>query len=136
MDTAQDARRAESSKTLDLVHGAPLVLETADPVQLRSILQQLQLNIPLKGRRLDISVAEPLSHLVKAGSNSNWCASWFELWKWIQFGDQARQLGISETELRTMMGEDLKYVYGVEAREGVHARDAQGCVGNIPAHDE
>jgi DNA invertase Pin-like site-specific DNA recombinase len=86
-DAGQDARKAEVVTMLDLVHGAPLALEQGDPVQLRSILQRLQLEITLQGRRLDVSVSEPLSHLVKAGSVSNWCATWSEIWKWIQEGD-------------------------------------------------
>lgn len=108
----QAKRHAEVAGLLDLVHGAPLLLEHGAPVQLRSLLQQLQLNIVLRGGRLDISVSEPLSHLVQAGSNSSWCATWCDIWKWIVFGAQADQMGISDAELRRMMGEAVPLVQG------------------------
>lgn len=42
-----------------------------------------------------------------------WWATWFEIWKWIQFGEPARRFGITDEELRGMMGEDLDSVQGV-----------------------
>ena len=95
---AAEGRRAEVSGLLDLAHGLPLVLEKGDPVQMRGILQQLHLKITLRSRRLEFHVSEPLSRLVKAGSDSNWCATWPDIWKWIQFGE-------------------------VDARDGMHAVD-------------
>ena len=43
------------------------VVDHGTPVQLRSLLQELQLKIDLRGRRLDFTVLEPLAQLVKAG---------------------------------------------------------------------
>lgn len=117
-----EQRKAEVSGLLDLVHGVPLVLESGDPVQVRGILQQLHLEIRLRARRLDISTRKPLSQLVAAGANSSWCATWFEIWKWIVFGASATELGISDAELRTMMGEDPQ---SVQRRQRVRSR-AQG----------
>jgi site-specific DNA recombinase len=88
-DPALHDRVAEVSRLLDLVNGGPLVIREGTPVQLRSLLEQLQLEITLRGRRLDFTVLEPLSQLVKAGSVSNWCATWPEIWKWIVYGDNA-----------------------------------------------
>lgn len=45
---------------------------------------------------------------------SNWCTRWFEIWKWIQFGDQADALGISNNELFLMIGGDERAVQMVE----------------------
>jgi hypothetical protein len=95
-DAGQNARKAEVATMLDLVHGAPLALAHGDPVQLRSILQRLQLEITLQGRRLDVSVSEPLSHLVEAGSVSNWCATWSDIWKWIQFGEAQHEGSVTD----------------------------------------
>ncbi len=69
----REERALEFRKQLDLTQGGPLVLAEGTPVQVRSLLQQLHLEIVLRGRRLDISVSEPLSQLVKAGNESTWC---------------------------------------------------------------
>lgn len=71
--SAQQGRLAEITAKIDLVEGAPRTIGERDPVQLRSLLQQLQLEMVLRGRRLDITAPEPLSQLVKASSISNWC---------------------------------------------------------------
>lgn len=84
---ARQERADAFAEQLNLVHGAPLVLEQGDPVQIRGMLQQLDLKLALRGRRLDFTVLQPLSQLVKAGGNSNWCSRWPEIWKWIMFGD-------------------------------------------------
>jgi hypothetical protein len=107
--TANDAREERAldfRRKLDLTQGGPLMFAEGTPVQVRSLLQQLHLEIVLRGRRLDFTVQEPLSQLVKAGSDSSWCATWFEIWKWIQFGEPAESLHISEEELRRMMGKE------------------------------
>jgi len=51
------------------------------------MLQQLHLEIVLRSKRLAVSAREPLSQLIVAGSHSSWCATWSDIWKWIQFGD-------------------------------------------------
>ena len=86
-NSAVETRKAEVSQLLDLVHGVPLVLQKGDAVQVRGILQQLHLEITLRSRRLDVSMRKPLSQLVAAGVTSSWCATWPEIWKWIQFGE-------------------------------------------------
>lgn len=91
--SAQQARATEVTKSLDFVSDGPKLLEAGDGVQLRSLLQQLQLKLVLQGRRLDVSVTEPLSLLVKASTDSNWCATWSEIWNWIQFGDMNLETG-------------------------------------------
>ncbi len=70
----QHARATQLREQVDLVHGGPLVIEHGDAFQLRSLLQQLQLEIRLRGRRLDFTAPKPLSILVEAGSNSAWRA--------------------------------------------------------------
>lgn len=90
------------------------MLAEGTPVQVRSFLQQLHLEIILRGRRLDTSVSEPLSQLVKAGNESTWCARWPEIWKWIQFGPYASEMKITREELRLMMGENVRAVKMVE----------------------
>jgi hypothetical protein len=64
------------------------------------------LNIVLRARRLDFTVSEPLSWLVKAGSDSNWCATWSEIWKWIRFGDGTEPMLPCEGDIRVMMAEE------------------------------
>ncbi len=116
-DEAVDGRQARAdrfARLLNLTQGGPLVVQHGTPVQLRSLLQELQLKIILRGRRLDFTVLEPLSQLVRAGSDSNWCATWIDIWKWIQFGDQAEALGISPAQLHLMMGGDERAVKMVE----------------------
>lgn len=83
---ARQERADAVANTLDLVHGAPFVLAQGDPVQIRGMLQQLDLKLELRGRRLDFTVQEPLFQLVRAGSDSNWCATWPEIWNWIMYG--------------------------------------------------
>jgi hypothetical protein len=63
------------------------VIEKHDPVQMRTLLQRLHLEIVLRSRRLDISTRKPLSLLVTAGATSSWRTMWPEIWKWIQFGE-------------------------------------------------
>jgi site-specific DNA recombinase len=87
VDPVVETRKATVSGLLDLAHGIPLVLEKGDPVQLRGILQQLQLKITLRGRRLDFTAPKPLSMLIEAGVISKWCSTWPEIWNWIMFGD-------------------------------------------------
>ena len=89
-----EVRAQAFREVLALSQGGPLVLAKGSPVQVRSLLQGLQLEIALRGRQLDISVSKPLSHLVKAGSDSGWCATWPEIWKWIQFGAFASEMHI------------------------------------------
>jgi hypothetical protein len=108
--SALQARLTAVTKKLDLVAGAPKTLHDGDPFQLRSLLQQLQLEIVLRGRHLDLTASEPLAKLVKAGSDSSWCATWSEIWKWIQFGEPAAQMNIPKEELQRMMGEDRESV--------------------------
>lgn len=103
-------RKAEVSGLLDLIHGLPLVLAKGTAVQVRGILQQLQLESVLRARRLDFTVSKPLSLLLNAGILSQWCTSWSEIWKWIQFGEPASQLGISPEQLHLMMGGDRRAV--------------------------
>jgi site-specific DNA recombinase len=86
-DPDREARLAQVFGALDFVHGLPLVIQQGTPVQIRAMLQQLHLEITLRARRLDFAVAKPLRYLVEAGSDSAWCATWPEIWKWIQFGD-------------------------------------------------
>lgn len=105
-NTGVGARKAVVSDLLDLAEGVPLVLRQGDPVQMRGILQQLHLEITLRSRRLDVSTTKPLSQLVGAGASSSWCATWPEIWKWIQFGASAPQMNITKEELRAMMGDD------------------------------
>ncbi len=85
-ETRED-RAERFAKLLNITEGGPFVVENGTPVQLRSLLQELQLKIGLRGRRLDFTVQEPLRYLVKAGSDSNWWACWIETWKWIMYGD-------------------------------------------------
>ena len=105
-NAAVEARKAQVSGLLDLAHGVPLVLEHGEPVQMRAVLQQLHLEITLRSRRLDFTVLEPLSHLVRGGSDSNWCASWFHIWKWIRFGEVDTTSMPCEADLRRMMAEE------------------------------
>lgn len=89
-ETAEDSREDRANKFgrhLSITEGGPFVVEHGTPVQLRSLLQELGLKIDLRGRRLDFTAQEPLRYLVKAGSDSNWCACWIETWKWIVYGD-------------------------------------------------
>src|SRR5205814_8944166 len=109
-----ETRKAVVSGRVDLAHGLPRVLEHGDPVQVRAILQQLNLEIALRSRRLDFTAPKPLSMLIEAGATSGWCSRWFDIWKWIQFGDHAAALGISDADLRLMMGEDPKSVQSLE----------------------
>lgn len=85
--TGVERRKVEVSGLLDLAHGMPFVLEKGDPVQMRGMLQQLHLEIVLRSKRLDVTAREPLSRLIVAGAHSSWCATWSEIWKWIQCGD-------------------------------------------------
>jgi hypothetical protein len=110
----REERLREVRRQIDLTQGGPLVLAKGTPVQVRSLLQGLQLEIVLRGRRLDISVTEPLSQLVKAGSDSNWCTRWPDIWKWITFGDHAAAMNISPGDLHLMMGGDERSVKMVE----------------------
>ncbi len=71
----QEIRADRFRRLLDLTQGGPLVVEHGTPVQLRSLLHELQFKTTLRGRRLDFTVTEPLSQLVKAGSDSNWWAT-------------------------------------------------------------
>lgn len=84
------ARAKTLASQLDLIEGGKLVVEKGQPFQLRSLVTGLQLEISLRGRRLDFKPSEPLATLVRAASNSNWWASWAELWKWVQFGESPR----------------------------------------------
>lgn len=114
--TANDAREEralEFRSKLDLTQGGPLVLAEGTPVQVRSLLQQLHLEIILRGRRLDFTAPKPLSMLVEAGANSKWCATWPEIWNWIQFGHDAGAMHFDKDELRGMMGQDREAVEGV-----------------------
>lgn len=86
------ARAKTLASQLDLIEGGRLVVEKGQPFQLRSLVTGLQLEISLQGRRLDFKPSEPLATLVRAASNSNWWASWSELWKWVQFGEAPRPL--------------------------------------------
>ena len=86
-DSAPQARAAQFDETLGFVQGAPLLIRQGQPFQLRSLLQHLQLEIVLRGRRLDFTAPKPLSALVQAASNSNWQAQWSEIWKWVMHGD-------------------------------------------------
>lgn len=98
-----EQRKAEVSGLLDLVHGMPLVLAKSDPVQMRSMLQQLHLEIILRSKRLDVTVQEPLSRLIVAGAHSSWCATWSDIWKWIQFGDDELD-AVSDTSMAKKQG--------------------------------
>jgi len=91
-NSAVDVRKAEVSHLLDLAQGVPLVLQKGDPVQVRGILHHLHLEIALRSRRLDFTVPKPLSMLIEAGVTSKWCATWSEIWKWIQFGEPAAKM--------------------------------------------
>jgi hypothetical protein len=122
-----ETRKAEVLGLVDLAHGLPHVLEHGDPVQVRAILQQLHLKITLRSRRLDFTAPKPLSMLIEAGVTSGWCSRWFDIWKWIQFGEPATELGISDAELRLMMGEDSKSVERL-----ARARD-RASRGQLPA---
>lgn len=84
---SREERAAKFDRLLSITEGGPFVVEHGTPVQLRSLLQELQLKIDLRGRRLDFTPPEPLSQLVHAGSDSNWCGTWIETWKWIISGD-------------------------------------------------
>lgn len=57
-----------------------------------------------------------------AKAGVGWCATWFEIWKWIQFGEQAAQLNITPEQLHLMMGGDERAVKMVE-----RARKRAGC---------
>ncbi len=79
---------------LDLLQGGPLVVAQGEPFQLRTLLAQLQLEITLRGGRLDFRPPEPLATLVRAASHSNWQAYWPDLWNWIRFGGaEAQRVG-------------------------------------------
>jgi hypothetical protein len=54
---------------------------------MRSLLEQLHLEITLRARRLDVHAPEPLSRLIVAGASSSWCAQSSEIWKWVLYGD-------------------------------------------------
>lgn len=95
----QQARIQEVTQKLDLVEGAPAMLRQGEPFQLRSLLQQLQLEINLRGRRLDFTALEPLRQLVKAGSDSNWCTVVEDVRTWLLKDSE----GFSQPDLR---GED------------------------------
>jgi len=83
------ARAKTLASQLDLIEGGRFVVEKGQLFQLRSLVTGLQVEISLQGRRLDFKPAEPLATLVRAASNSNWWASWSELWKWVQYGEAA-----------------------------------------------
>jgi site-specific DNA recombinase len=84
------ARAKSLASQLDLIEGGRLLVEKGQPFQLRSLVTGLQLEMSLQGRRLDFKPSEPLATLVRAASDSNWWASWSELWKWVQFGAAPR----------------------------------------------
>ncbi len=105
-DTSESQARANAlSDKLDLVEGGPTVVREGTPFQLRSLLVGLQLEITLRGRRLDFTASEPLATLVRAASNSNWQAQWPELWKWLMYGDASAGSRPSDDECRIMMAE-------------------------------
>jgi DNA invertase Pin-like site-specific DNA recombinase len=89
-DSAPQARAAQIAESLDLVQGAPLAIREGQPFQVRSLLEHLQSEIVLRGRRLDFTAPKPLSALVQAASSSNWQAQWDEIWKWVECGEVRR----------------------------------------------
>jgi hypothetical protein len=75
---------------------------------------------------LSDSVSNPLFCLTLAKkvrvreSCAGWYSHRFEIWKWVQFGDEAETLGISDGELRTMLG--------TGQREDIRGADVGGWV--------
>jgi hypothetical protein len=92
------------------------------PAKLSLILDCLDVNIPrgLELHRTQNLTPSGVFGWVDALLRMHWCATWLEIWKWIQFGTSAAQLGIGDEELHIMMGEDPKCVERLErARERV-----------------
>jgi hypothetical protein len=126
------ARAAKLRDQIDLVHGGPLVVEKGEPFQLRSLLEQLQLEIVLRGRRLDFTAPKPLSTLVQAGSSSAWQSQWFLLWKWVMYGDVPASEMPSDEECRSIVAEQDAQVQvgGGVRRRTTCGRQRQSAVGS------
>ena len=126
--THEDSRQERAERVgrlLNIAEGGPFVVEHGTPVQLRSLLQELQLKIELRGRRLDFTAMEPLSQLVRAGSDSSWCSMWSETWNWIMFGDAKDDPSLADA---------VRHIASWPAvpRDGGHPASAGGVVDALP----